>query len=84
MYIMNNDIHKQLRQRDLLYRKMKHNTNKTNEQNYKNKRNKVVNLVREANKQHLRKLQTSLSDPTLPPKRCYMIAQEITTKKRTF
>ena len=78
---MNNDMRKQMRQRDRLCRKMKHNTNNTNEQNYKNKRNEVVNLVREAKEQHIHRLQASLSDPNLSRKRWHMIAQEITTLK---
>ena len=47
---------------------MKRCNNETDVQNYKNKRNEVVNLMREAKKQYLHKLQSSLSNSNLPPK----------------
>ena len=65
---MTNDIRKHTRQRNRLYKKMKRCNNETDVQNYKTKRNEVVNLIREAKKQYLHKLQSSLSNPNLPPK----------------
>ena len=78
---MNNYFRKNMKQRDRLYYKMKHNNNENNVQNYKTKRNEVINLVREAKEQYLNKLQSPLSDPNLPPKQWHMIAQEITKLK---
>ncbi|MCG8048538.1 MAG: reverse transcriptase domain-containing protein [Candidatus Thiodiazotropha endolucinida] len=78
---MNNNIRRQMRQRNRLYTKAKHSSSDTHFRKYKEKRNEVITLIREAKKQYLQKLQTSLSDPNTKPKQWYKIMNEITNLK---
>ena len=78
---MNNEIRKQIRKRNRLYHKAKHTSNENHFQNYRNKRNEVIDLIRDAKKQYLHKLQSSLNNPNLPPKQWHKIANEITKLK---
>ena len=49
--------------------------------NFKNKRNQVVQMVRDAKKSYMNKLQNKLADPNLPSKSWYKIANDITKMK---
>ena len=66
---MSNAIKNQMRKRDRLYHKAKSSKSPTHWQNYKNKRNEVVDLIRSAKSEYMKKLQSSLNDPKLPPKK---------------
>ena len=65
---MSNAIRNQIRKRDRLYHKAKSSKSPAYCQNYKNKRNDVVDLVRSTKSEYIKKLQSSLNDPKLPPK----------------
>ena len=78
---MSNVIRNQMRKRDRLYYKGKSFKSPAHWQNYKNKRNEVVDLVRSAKSEYMKKLQSSLNVPKLPPKNWYRIANEITKLK---
>lgn len=78
---MTSSIRKQMRKRDRLYHKANSSKSPTHWQNYKNKRNEVVDIVRSAKSEYLKKLQSSLNDPKLQPKTWYKIANDITKLK---
>ena len=78
---MNNNIRKQIRHRDRLFRKAKTKQSINYMQNYKNKRNEVIALIREAKTNYVQKLQNTLSDPKTPPKQWYKLANEISSFK---
>ena len=74
---MSSAIRNQMRKRDRLYDKAKSSKSPAHWQNYKNKRNEVIDLVRSAKSEYMKKLQSSLNDPKFPPKNWYRIANEI-------
>ena len=78
---MDNIIRKSMRQRDRLYHKAKNKNTETHWLNYRNKRNQVVQMIRDANKSYMSKLQNKLADPNLPSKSWYKIANDITQMK---
>ena len=80
---MSNAIRNQMRKRDRLDHKAKSSKSPAHWQNYKNKRNEVVDLVRSAKSEYIKKLQSSLNDPKFPPKNWYSIANETTKLKNT-
>ena len=75
---MTSVIRKHMRSRDRLYYKANTTKSPTHWQAYKNKRNEVVNLVRSAKSEYMKKLQSSLNDPKLKPKTWHKIANDIT------
>ena len=78
---MDSVIRKHMRQRDRLYHKAKTKNNDTHWLNFKNKRNQVVQMVRDAKKSYINKLQNKLADPNLSSKHWYKIANDITKMK---
>ena len=78
---MNSEIRKEIRKRDRLYHKAKISKSQIHWQNFKNKRNEVIDLIRSAKSNYMKKLQSSLSDPNLKPKAWYKIVNEITKLK---
>ena len=78
---MNNNIRKQIRQRDRLFKKAKLKKSVNYLNNYKDKRNEVITSIREAKANYLQKLKDTLSDSKTPPKQWYKIANEISSLK---
>ena len=78
---MNNNIRKQIRQRDRLFKKAKLKKSVNYLNNYKDKRNEVITSIREAKANYLQKLKDTLSDPKTPSKQWYKIANEISSFK---
>ena len=78
---MTSVIRKHMRSRDRLYHKAIISKSPAHWQAYKNKRNEVVDLVRSAKSEYMKKLQSSLNDPKLKPKTWYKIANDITKLK---
>lgn len=78
---MNNIIRKLIRQRDRLYTKAKTKNTELHWQNYKSKRNKVVDEIRNAKKEYLQNLKNSLADESLPTKKWFKVASDITKMK---
>ena len=78
---MDSVIRKHMRQRDRLYHKAKTKNTDNHWLNFKNKRNQVVQMVRDAKKSYMNKLQNKLADPNLSSKHWYKIANDITKMK---
>ncbi|MCG8045232.1 MAG: reverse transcriptase domain-containing protein [Candidatus Thiodiazotropha endolucinida] len=78
---MTSSIRKHMRQRNRLYTKAKTKNSTYHWHNYKNKRNEVVQLVREAKRNYMTSLQSTLSDPNLPSRKWFKIANDITKLK---
>lgn len=78
---MTSEIRRLMRQRNRLYHKAKTTNSPNHLQNYKNKRNQVVQLIREAKDDYMDSLKNTLSDPNLPSRKWFKIANDITNLK---
>ena len=78
---MDGVIRKNMRQRDRLYHKAKNKKTEHHWQRYRDKRNEVIQMIRDAKKSYMQKLQDKLADPNLPSKNWYKIANDVTKMK---
>lgn len=74
---MNNRVRLGIRQRNRIHKKAKSSNNPEHWRKYREKRNEVITLTREAKNNYLSKLQNTLVDKSIPPRKWWRIAKSI-------